>query len=83
MYEVFDSYLNVDTWHTSHPLDGRRFFKALSRVVDDPDFNADQMGQYMRQKKNVSDETHPFFRIIQERVSDAWAVKEYLEAINL
>jgi hypothetical protein len=82
MYEAFDSYLNVDTWHTSHPLDGRRFFKALDRVINEPNFNPDQMGEYMRAKKGVHNSEHPFYDVINRRVSDAWAVKEYFEAIN-
>lgn len=27
-----DEWLKVDTWHTSHPLDEKRFHKALERV---------------------------------------------------
>ena len=29
MYEVFDSFLRVDTWHTGASLDEKRFFTAL------------------------------------------------------
>ena len=82
MYDAFDSYLDVETWHTPHALDGRRFFRALDRVVGSPDFNPDEMGRYMREKKGVSnnDTGHPFYPVIEGRVSDAWAVREYLQA---
>jgi hypothetical protein len=40
------------------------------------------MGQYMRKKKGVSDTDaeHPYFSAIQDCVSDAWAVREFLDA---
>jgi hypothetical protein len=85
MYEVFDPYLKTDTWHTSHPLDDQRFFRALNEVVKNPNFNPDEMGRYMREQKKVSrdDNTNPFNSVIDDRVSNAWAVKEFLEANGL
>jgi hypothetical protein len=82
MYEVFDSFLAKDTWHTPHPLDRRRFFQALHEVVTDPKFNPDAMANYMRHKKGVDhdDVDHPLFGAIRRCAADAWAVKDYLEA---
>lgn len=80
MYEAFDSYLGVDTWHTSHPLDDERFYRALAKVVRDPKFNADEMGEYMRERQGVGREDRdPFFNnVIDRRVSQAWAINEFL-----
>ncbi len=46
MYQVFDNFLKVDTWHTAHPADEKRFFVALSGVVGDDAFNPDEMQGY-------------------------------------
>lgn len=53
MCEAMDSYLNVDTWHTSHPLDDERFYRALSTIVREPKFSAEELGEYMRDKSGV------------------------------
>ena len=52
MYQVFDPFLAVSTWHTRHPSDETRFFRALVGVHQEPAFNADQMGDYMRKYGN-------------------------------
>lgn len=85
MYEAFDAFLAVDTWHTGHPSDGERFYKVLHEVVQKPGFNPDQMGQHMREKLGVpiDDEDHPFNSAIDRYVAAAWAVKEYLQANSL
>ena len=51
MYEAFDSFLKNPTWHTKHALDEERFFKALAEVVDHDDFHADNLGEYMDEKR--------------------------------
>jgi hypothetical protein len=81
-HRVFDTFLSVDTWHTTHPLDDRRFFWALSEVVEDPDFNPEAMGDHFRKVKAVTSDQHPFASRIDSLVSKAWAVREYLEAIR-
>lgn len=85
MYEAFDNFLAMDTWHTRHPLDEKRFFIALNKVVTEPKFNADELGRYMREKKNVArdDEKNTFNADIDHYVAAAWAVREYLKANNL
>jgi hypothetical protein len=79
MYEAFDSFLAVGTWHTNHDADGRRFYEALSRVVRDPKFSPDRMGEYVRQKTGTKKD-HPFEDDISRLVSNAWAVRDYLQA---
>jgi hypothetical protein len=84
MYQAFDKFLNVDTWHTRHPNDEGRFFVVLHSVVGNPDFNPDSLGEYMRQKKNVSrdDKEHGFNYAIDHYVAAAWAVRDYLKATS-
>lgn len=80
MYEVLDSFLNVETWHTFHPTDERRFYLALKKIVREESFNADDMGAYVRATKGVSDgdDTHPFAQTIDDLTQRAWAVRDYL-----
>lgn len=81
MYEAMDSFLRVDTWHTNHPLDEQRFFKALSAIVRHPDFNSDDMREYMRSQKNITthDGSNGFERVVDELALKASAVREYLK----
>jgi hypothetical protein len=83
MYEVFDTFLAMDTWHTSHPLDDDRFYKALHRIVRDDEFNPDEMGRYLFMKTGVQRDNEEDSRVnsIGRRVSQAWSVKDYLEAM--
>lgn len=85
MYQAFDDFLAMDTWYTRHPLDEKRFFVALSKVVSDPKFSADELGRYMRQKKNVAqdDQQNTFNIDIDHYVAAAWAVRDYLKANKL
>lgn len=85
LYEAFDKFLQVDTWHTRHPSDEERFFKVLASVVKDPRFNPDSLGAYIREKKGVSrdDQGPTFNEAIDDYVAKAWAVRDYLKANHL
>lgn len=75
---VFDTFLLVDTWHTCHPEDEKRFFLRLQRVVSNPDFNADQMADYMeRTVKNPA-----FDHAISHYRAAAWAISDYLKVTS-
>jgi hypothetical protein len=78
-YEVFNSFLDVDTWHTGHPNDDERFHGALDQVVENPDFEPEKMGEYMRKRKNIAQDDHesPLAKHIDDRTRDAWAVKDH------
>ena len=78
-YEVFDSFLRVKTWQTPHPVDDKRFFRCIHEVVEHPDFNAEAMGDYMRDVKGVDSHEHHYAERIRDLVSKAWAVGEYLQ----
>ena len=81
MYEVFDSYLNRDTWHTNHDLDRQRFMQVLAGVVHDDEFNPDEMRKYMLEKKGVRPENRndSFGLKIDQLTQDAWAVKDFFQ----
>ena len=53
MYEAFDSFIRVGTWHTRHPPDEQRFHVALGEVEWSADFDPDQMANYLREKLNL------------------------------
>ena len=81
MYEVFDSYLNVGTWHTNHDSDQERFFRALANVVHDANFSPDEMGAYMLTNKNVdpdNEDQSALNNTIDLRVTQASAICDYL-----
>lgn len=84
MYEALDPFLKATTWYTMHPLDEQRFFRALSTIINDPHFNADQMGEYITRKCGLDDlpHDHDYNRARDHYVTVAWAVKGYLEAIE-
>ena len=52
MYEAFDRFLYVPTWHTGHPADEERFLRALRRVVHQPDFDPEGLRAYILTAKN-------------------------------
>lgn len=77
LYAIFDNFLGMDTWHTSHALDLERFNEALGKVVKKYAFNADAMGDYFRQKQQIV-KGHPMEAALDKYVARAWAVQEYL-----
>jgi hypothetical protein len=86
MYEAFDSFMETSTWHTQHPNDQMRFFRALDLVVWSPDFNADSMADHMRANKNVLPDDHGslgFAQVIDRYRDKAWAVKDFIKYTNL
>lgn len=80
IYSALDSFLNTETWHTSHDLDDERFYRALAKIVRNDDFNADAMCDYMRANKGLAgdDQESGFAKAIDRRTQDAWAVADYL-----
>lgn len=81
MYDAMDNYLNIDSWHTSHPLDHKRFYKTLSTIVREPKFSAEKMGEYMRDKTGVhgaNEDNEVFVNVIDRRVTEAYAIHEFV-----
>jgi hypothetical protein len=88
MYEAFDTFLRVPTWYTVHPNDEQRFFCALRRVVGDPTFHPDLLGEYMDRKRDEAGSpqaalTQDAYDSAREHyVRAACAIKGYLAATN-
>lgn len=81
MYEAMDAFLSADTWYKNHPNDEQRFYTALSTIVRQEGFNADELRNYIRAQKNVTthDGSHPFEGVIDDLATKAWAVYDYLK----
>lgn len=80
MYEAFDFFLNIDTWHTRHPSDENRFFVCLNKVVRHEEFSPDEMGEYMRQKTGRTDRRDPLAGQIDKYVALARTIKQFVDA---
>jgi hypothetical protein len=80
VYEALDAFLNVQTWHSGHPLDRERFYRALRPIVSRQDFSADRMREYMYEKFHlgVLPENHPFHKAVDHYASAADAIHGYL-----
>ncbi len=50
MYRVFDAFFESDSWHVSHADDLKRFYVALNEVVRLPEFNIDDMMNWIEDK---------------------------------
>ncbi len=74
MYDVFDSFISIDTWHTDHPNDEQRFYLALNKVVRNPGFNADDLCAWLKSK--VAPSMHEY---VVPWHSRAWAVRDFLK----
>lgn len=81
-YVAFDPFLSRETWHTSHPLDDKVFFQCLHKVIDQPDFSPESMGDYIRAAKGVDSYEHHFAQRVRDLVGKAWAVHEYLATVR-
>lgn len=78
MYDVFDEYLNRDSWHTPDSLEDNVFHRALRKVVDNVNFSPDAMGEYFRKVKALSEAANcEFGQAVARRVADAKAVQDY------
>ena len=84
MYESMREFLNVDTWHTGHPLDMNRFYVALSKIIDNPDFNSEKLRIFMLAEKGLLDETgeNSYIEEINRLVSNAQAIHSYKKAVK-
>ncbi|HLH98754.1 MAG TPA: hypothetical protein VKW08_26895 [Xanthobacteraceae bacterium] len=54
MYEIFDPFIQRETWFTGHANEELVFYTALSKVAWSPEFDPDRMADYFRSKLNIS-----------------------------
>jgi hypothetical protein len=80
MYEVFNSFIDNDTWDSCHPLDEQRFYQALDQVVRKGQFSPEEMGNYLADRRGVARDDEHFGPAIRHYVAGAWAVRQYLSA---
>jgi hypothetical protein len=88
MYEAFDAFLRIPTWHTKHALDEERFYDAVAAVVERRDFHGDSLSEYMDGKRaggeeslaNLTDEAYESAR--DHYVDEAHAIHGYERAKN-
>jgi hypothetical protein len=80
MYDVFDTFIGLGTWHTHHANDEQRFMTALYKVVWDDGFNPDELRKYLRAKLHLdeNDHTSHFSDDVDKYTRDAWAVKDFI-----
>jgi hypothetical protein len=85
MYEVFDKFMDWDTWYKNHPNDDMRFYLTLDKVVWSDDFSPDKMAQNMRARCNIpsNDITSGFAQSIDRLRGNAWAVKDFIKYTQL
>jgi hypothetical protein len=81
LYRVFDGFLTVETWHTAHPNDLTRFYQALVRIVQSPEYNPDNMGEYFRHEVGAKRDD-ALGEAVDDYVARAWAVREYLQTVD-
>ncbi len=81
MYDLMNSYIDVETWHSFHPMDSRRFYEALAQIVYADTFCPEEMGSYFTERLGLaeSDLNYQKYReAINVRVLQAEAIKEFM-----
>jgi hypothetical protein len=81
MYEAFDAFIGVDTWHTGHAFDEERFYMCLYNVIWEPGFDPDGMALYLRDFKNISNDDYEsaFAKDVERLRSQAWVVYDFIK----
>lgn len=46
MYQIFDEFLEKTDWVPYNDNEDRQFYKLLSRVIYDPRFSIEELGEY-------------------------------------
>lgn len=78
MYQAFDRFLKSASWFTSHASEDRTFYECLSTVVDDPSFDPQKMGEHMKKTVGPDDEEGMYYQAIDHRVTEAYAIRDFL-----
>jgi hypothetical protein len=80
LYEVFDQFVKIPSWHTGHPLDRARFMRALAKVIRQKKFDPEGMGTYLRANcsEDIWGPSDRFEKVIAALVGDAAAIREYM-----
>lgn len=79
MYQVFDSWLDRDTWAIGGESEDRKFYAILNQVVRRDDFSPNNMGDYFKTKRTGEH----WQADIDAHVTQADAVREFVIHNNL
>lgn len=83
MYEVFDKFLDRETWYSKHSIDEQVFYVCLDKVISNEGFDPEVLGNYLRDKIRLSgNDDDVFNRAIDHYVKEAWAIKDFLKTNN-
>lgn len=80
MYQPLEKFIRVETWHTSHPLDEQRFYRALNEIVRLPGFHPSDMADYFRQY--LGPKAAAYEKAIDKYEGKAQAVHSFLYEIG-
>jgi hypothetical protein len=77
--------MKVDTRHTGHPLNDKRFNKALNDIIWREDFNADDMADYMRIKLSLDSDDYDsiYAKAVEDCRGKASAIKDFIRDTGL
>jgi hypothetical protein len=79
MYEVFDEFLKRSTWYKidpAHSIDENEFYRALSKIVEEPGFKVEDLRDHILGKHEDSEDAADYY------VRRATTVREYLLAVR-
>lgn len=83
--KALDGWLAPGTWHTTHPLDTRRFYRFVDvyakehgHALDEAELR-EEIVRRLRKKGNVNDR---LIMLIQQRISLAYHILDFLEQTN-
>lgn len=48
-YSKMGSWYRIESWTSAHPLDADRFYEALAEIIDDPDFNVENLRSHLEE----------------------------------
>ena len=74
-------WIQIDTWHTSHPFDMKRFHKALSNVFQELELGEAISGpQFKDAMSELVDECHPGFDKAhkEQKIGDLSLIAEHI-----
>ncbi|WP_337020881.1 hypothetical protein [Pantoea anthophila] len=75
-----DSWLNVETWHTLHPKDDERFYKAIHKLmlINDPSPEPEQVRDYVLKLKTGQFQEDYLERTVSRYVGQYEAVFSFI-----
>ncbi len=76
MYQALDAFLRAPAWYANRPTERRRFFQAIDVIVRDPNFDAENLAEYLMQRADNPRLNH----IARSLAAEALSVRDFLIA---